>query len=163
LTNARTRPEPEPEPESDPEPEPKPEDQRPAVEQPAVALKRDHSRSPDIAAVVAHYQTFHPQAKPGKKERAMIAARLQDGYSTADLCQAIDGYHRSPFHLGDNDRGKAYLTLALFFRDSTHVQAGIELASGESQPLAGAGATTRQNIAAGQAFMASFKKEQLHA
>ncbi len=65
----------------------------------------------------------------------MVKARLADGHSPADLCQAIDGYHRSPFHCGENDRGTRYLDLALIVRDGSHVAKGIELATTRAGPV----------------------------
>lgn len=84
------------------------------------------SRDNGIATVVDHYRTLHPRARPGKKERTLIAARLKDGYTPSDLIDAINGYHRSPFHLGENDGGKRYLALSLIVRDADHVRAGVE-------------------------------------
>jgi len=81
----------------------------------------------ETTRVIAHYLTLHPQARPGKRDRKLIGARLEEGWTAEKLCAAINGYHRSPFHLGDNDRGRKFLNLDLVCRDSAHVQAGIEM------------------------------------
>ena len=85
-----------------------------------------------ICEIWDHYRTHHKSAakilKSGRKEYRLIKARLGEGYTIDDLKRAIDGYHRSPFHCGQNDRGTKYLTAALIFRDASHVQTGIELA-----------------------------------
>ena len=87
------------------------------------ASKPHKSRIPssDIDAVLAHYRSHHPQFKRGDKERAMIRARIKDGYSVAELCRAIDALHQSNFHLGQNDSGKTYLELKYALKDSSTV------------------------------------------
>lgn len=83
-------------------------------------------RASEIDSVIAHYQTYHSRARPGRKERRLISERLRDGYSVADLLVAIDGCHVSPFHCGENDAGKKYQSLELIVRDSKHVTAFLE-------------------------------------
>lgn len=85
-----------------------------------------------VADVIACYLELHPRAKPGQKERKLIAARLAERWTVEELCQAIDGCHKSPHHCGDNDRNQKYQSLSLIFRDSTHVQQFIEIATGEA-------------------------------
>jgi uncharacterized protein YdaU (DUF1376 family) len=100
---------------------------------PDLDLKQDTREPAAIRAVFDHYRAYHPRAHPapkaGSKEWAKIKARIRGGYSVNDLCLAIDGYHRSSFHTGDNDRGKEYLSLELIVRDDSHVAAGIEFAT----------------------------------
>jgi hypothetical protein len=76
-----------------------------------------------VEEVIAHYLQLHPTAKPGAKERRLIEARLKEGFTVADLCAAIDGQHRSPWHNGTDPQGggKKYLTLELAVRDSAKV------------------------------------------
>lgn len=80
---------------------------------------------PDCQAVVNHYQTYHPRAKPSEKERKLIRARLKDGYSVADLCDAIDGNHLSKWHCGENDERREYHALDLIMRDGGKVASFI--------------------------------------
>jgi len=104
----------------------------PVATQPRQAEARQNGFAEDVKTVVKHYQTHHPRSRPGDKEKALIRKRLQppEKWTVAELCQAIDGYHESPHHCGDNDRGTKYLGLSLIFRDSAHVQAGVEFADG---------------------------------
>lgn len=74
-----------------------------------------------IEEVVAHYRTHHPRSRPGESEQIKIAARLNDGYSVADLCQAIDGNHVDPYCCGENDSGRTYHNLELIVRNSGKV------------------------------------------
>jgi len=104
-----------------------------------------------IAAVVEHYCGYHPRAKPGEKERKAIRARLGDGYSVQDLRDCIDGYHRSPFHCGENDRNQKYLDLELFMRTGSHVAKGIEYADARGSPVLGA--KEAKGVRAGMAWL----------
>lgn len=88
-----------------------------------------------VEAVCAHYQDYHPRARPGRKERAKIQDRLREGYSVADLKQAIDGNHKSPYHCGENDGGVVYHNLELVVRDSSHVVQFIDLDKSSGGPV----------------------------
>ena len=101
--------------------------------------KTPMSKSADDAVrqIWNHYRTHHKSAakvlRSGRKEYRLIKQRLADGYTVDDLKRCIDGYHKSPHHLGDNDRGTKYLSAELFFRDASHVQRGIEFADGSGK------------------------------
>lgn len=83
-----------------------------------------------IAEIWAHYRTYHPKAakvlKPSGKEYKLTRARLED-FEVDDIKRSIDGYHQSPYHLGQNDQNKKYLGFELMVRDVTHVQQGLEV------------------------------------
>ena len=91
----------------------------------------------DIRAVFAHYRTYHPRAcpKPNSKSQdwRLVLARLHEGYTANDLCDAIDGCHKSPHHCGKNQEGTKYQSLELIVRDSKHVAMFIEHATGEAK------------------------------
>jgi hypothetical protein len=84
----------------------------------------------DIRAVFDHYRKYHRRAHPtphsGQKEWKLIRARFKEGYTTSDLCHAIDGCHVSEWHSGKNDQHKTYQKLELIVRDSDHVVQFIE-------------------------------------
>ena len=93
----------------------------PGAKAPAVADHLDDGSSParrrdDIQEVWSHYRTHHPRVaaelKSARPEYRLIRQRLED-YAVDDLKQAIDGYHRSPWHNGQNDRNRKYLSLEL--------------------------------------------------
>lgn len=88
-----------------------------------------------IEAVCAHYQMFHPRARAGDKERNLIRARLGEGYSVADLKQAIDGCHKSPWHSGENERGAKFQTLELIVRNASKVDQFIRLDTESDGPV----------------------------
>lgn len=79
-----------------------------------------------VDEVVEFWKTQRPRSRPEKKERRLIKARLED-YSVEDLCHAIEGIHRSPYHCGENESGTKYLSLELVVRDNKHVDQFVEI------------------------------------
>lgn len=59
------------------------------------------------------------------ERRKRIKARLKDGYEVEDLCDAIDGFHADPFHLGQNNRDNRYTDLHTILKSAAKVDAGI--------------------------------------
>ena len=98
------------------------------------------SWSSSVADVYTHYRNHHPRAAPKLTSQTLeyrrIVEALKNGFSVSDCCDAIDGYHRSPFHIGVNSSGAKHLGLSLIFRDVDHVTKGIEMAL---DPLIGEG------------------------
>lgn len=72
----------------------------------------------------------HPNAKLDGKRRRAIQARLDDGYTAAELCEAVRGCARSEWHRGQNDRRQVYDDIELICRSATHVDRFRALASG---------------------------------
>lgn len=111
-----------------------------------VQLEERRGRRSDVLSVIEHYRSFHPRAlkspQPTGREWRLIEARLQEGSTVEDLKRAIDGHHRSPFHLGVNDQGKKYLRLALTMRNASTVVDFAELAD-QPTPLAVSDKTAR--------------------
>lgn len=96
----------------------------------ALRVSDDH-----VNEVLGYWATHHPHGRPGVKERQKIVARFQEGYTVAQLCRAIDGLHRSPFHCGENQGGIKYLSLLVVFRDASQVEKFIELAADDGPVL----------------------------
>lgn len=67
-----------------------------------------------------------PMLTPDRRKR--IKARLDDGFTVEQLCECIDGFHASPFHLGQNDRDTRYTDLMTMLKSSQQVDAGIQKA-----------------------------------
>lgn len=85
--------------------------------------------------VFSYWQSVmqHPKGKLDAKRRATINARFTDGYTAADLMQAIDGCRNSEWHMGKNQDGKVYDALDLICRDGSKVDNFMALATRKPQ------------------------------
>ncbi len=70
-----------------------------------------------------------PRAKLTKGRVRVIGARNRDGYTEAQLRQAIDACAASDFHMGDNERMQAYNDLTLIFRNGEKLEQFLEMRS----------------------------------
>ena len=113
----------------------------------SVAQERDDDGHDPPRRVFEHWQAVHahPRSHLGAKRRKLILARLKEGYSEADLCQAISGYKHSPHHMGVNPNGTVYDTLELILRDAAHVDTGLKLY--QNPPRSDLSEKTRRGIA----------------
>lgn len=87
--------------------------------------KEPNKDSPAYRVWEAYRAKGHQTARFTRARQALVAARLKEGYTEQDLIDSIDGYHVSPHHTGDNERGKSYLEFELMVRDAKHVDAGM--------------------------------------
>lgn len=111
--------------------------------------KNDTSMELDIRSVIEHYRTYHPRAlrtllsrwgEPSvtkSKTYLAIQDRLRQGYTVAELISAIDGMHKSPFHLGHNKQGTKYLGLELCMRNGEHVESFMAVSEEGTKPKLG--------------------------
>lgn len=67
-------------------------------------------------------------ARYSDERREAVEDRLKDGFTPEQLCRAVDGCAASPWHMGQNDRGKAFNDLELICRDTKRVEGFIEAA-----------------------------------
>lgn len=122
--------------------------------------KERDRHAPTVQAVVAHYQGYHPKARPGAKERKLVRERIiQEGYSQEDLCKAIDGNHISPWHCGQNPDGTEYHKFSLIFRDSAQVASFIEHA--EKPPPQNLSEKTRRSQSAIEGYLNRVAAQQV--
>lgn len=108
------------------------------------------SQADSVGLVLDHYKSHHPKSKAGQPEKAKIAARLREGFTVDELCQAIDGNHISPFHCGENAQGTRYHKIGLIFRSADQVQQFIGMAD---DPPAAVGEKTRRTNRAAEDFV----------
>lgn len=87
--------------------------------------KEPNKDSPAYRVWEAYRAKGHQTARFTRARQALVSARLKEGYTEQDLIDSIDGYHVSPHHTGDNERGKSYLEFELMVRDAKHVDAGM--------------------------------------
>lgn len=64
----------------------------------------------------------HADAKLLTKRRRLVMARLREGYTVAQLCDAVAGCKASTFHMGQNDTGTVYDDLTLICRSGEKVE-----------------------------------------
>lgn len=69
-----------------------------------------------------------PQARFTTERRQKVRARLNDGYSVAAIKQAIEFICNDPWHMGENEKGTAYIDLELICRNATKLEQNIERA-----------------------------------
>lgn len=116
--------------------EPKPKAKKPPT---PAAEEKVRSRADDIRAVVAHYKTYFPtrfrRFDSGTPEWSKINARLDEKFTAEELCLAIDGMMRSPFHQGDNEDGRRYDSLELVMRSAGKVEQFLSIMQREPAPV----------------------------
>lgn len=143
-------------------PEPEPE-QKPKPVQPYVELELNgHTEitTTPFQQVFDHWKIVHqhPNAVGDEKRQRTIRARLRDGYTVEQLCQAIDGCKNSPHHMGQNDTSTVYDDLSLICRDATHVDKFIKLAD-QSPHLNGVSAVGKRAISTAERWLAKKQAE----
>jgi hypothetical protein len=104
-----------------------------------------------VKDVFAYWQLAmgHQQAKLDDKRAKAIGARLSDGYSVADLCQAVDGCKLSPFHMGDNEQKAIHDDIELICRNGPKVDGFIKRAKQAPLSVVPTGTTNQQKTIAG--------------
>ncbi|MDH5297880.1 MAG: conserved phage C-terminal domain-containing protein [Desulfobulbaceae bacterium] len=77
----------------------------------------------DVSAVFSHWKSVmgHGRAQLDAKREKAIRARLKDGYTVEELCEAVDGCKASPFHQGDNKDRTKYDDIELVCREAKNV------------------------------------------
>lgn len=109
----------------------------------------------DVHAVFDYWKAKreHGKAKLDAKREKKIRERLADGYTVAEICQAVDGIGNSRYHMGQNDNRTIYDDIELICRDAGKVDKFMRLAAASpiGANLTAAGAKTAQ---AGQRWLA---------
>jgi hypothetical protein len=72
--------------------------------------------SKGVRRVWERYAAAHPRRPATRARLELIRRRLRDGYTPDQLVRAIEGNLASPWHQGENDRGRRYDTLELVLR-----------------------------------------------
>lgn len=87
----------------------------------------------DVRTVFDHWKkkTGHARATLDGKRRKLISARLKDGLTVDDLKRLVDWAATSPFHQGENDRGKRYDWIENIMRSTSQVERNLEEAQVE--------------------------------
>jgi hypothetical protein len=98
---------------SDPDPDPE-------------AEKREEKRSSakaDVLVVFECWKGEHGSSrhKLDARRDSRIRARLREGYTTEQLCQAIKNAKNDPFLMGENEHGRPYVQIKTLLRDAEQV------------------------------------------
>lgn len=77
-----------------------------------------------VLLIFKHWQTVmeHPHAKLDSERKLLIQRALKLGYSTDELCKAIQGCSITPHNRGENDRGERYDGLHIIFGSSEKIE-----------------------------------------
>jgi len=140
---------------SKPNQEPKTNNQEPKEKvNTTVERRRPTGEATAINEVFAYWQLRmgHEASKLDAKRVRAIKARLADGYTVGQLCQAVDGCKNSPYHQGQNDTRTLYDDIELICRDATKVDGFIKRFS--QGPPNGRTANAQQTIDNLQAYLA---------
>jgi hypothetical protein len=87
-------------------------------------------RSEELAVFEAwRVELEHLNAKPNPSRLAKIRARLREGFTVAQLIQAVKNSKNDPFLMGDNPNGKRYDDLESLLRTGTKVEKLLTLSA----------------------------------
>jgi len=77
-----------------------------------------------VTEVFEHWRKVmgHPTAKQTPGRRRHILARLKEGYTVAQLCEAVDGCRLSLWHMGANESQAVFDDLTLICRSGEKVE-----------------------------------------
>ena len=93
-----------------------------------------------VKAVFECWRSEHGKrrSKFDRKRAGLIKARLAEGFSAEQLCQAIRGAKREPFLMGREGARRTYNGLETLLRDAAQVERLIELeeSAGGELPMA---------------------------
>ncbi|QDX29518.1 replication protein [Dickeya poaceiphila] len=104
-----------------------------------------------IKTVFSHWQAEHNHltSKLDQKRRKRINARLDEGFTVADLCKAISGAKYDSWLMGKNPSNKRYDGIETILRDAAQVEKLRDLDDNEHAKAIAAGkysATTARNL-----------------
>ncbi|PXB01154.1 replication protein [Pectobacterium carotovorum] len=104
-----------------------------------------------IKTVFSHWQAEHnhPTSKLDPKRRKRINARLEEGFSVAELCKAISGAKYDPWLMGKNPSNRRYDGIETILRDAAQVEKLRDLDDNEHAKAIATGkysATTARNL-----------------
>lgn len=103
---------------------------------PPPKLGTNHSNQRDVREVFEYWQSnLKPRAVFDRKRSKRIADRLREGFTVSQLKEVVDRAKASPFHNGENDRGRKYLDVVTIFRDASQVEAFLDGHHAKPMPM----------------------------
>jgi hypothetical protein len=98
--------------------------------------KKTRVRGADVEAVFDHWAACRkkhhpkgPEPKLDKRRRHLIDCQLREGFDVETMKLAVEGIWRSPWHLGQNDRGTEFCDIQHAVGDAAKVEKFAELAT----------------------------------
>lgn len=84
------------------------------------------TQAAQVKLVFEHWIASHgkdpSRTKLTDPRKQKVLARLREGYTVTDLCEAIDGCKLSSFHMGENDRGRPFNLLESILANGGRVE-----------------------------------------
>lgn len=109
-------------------------DTRDALSEPGPDVRAAAAKTNEaVKAVFEYWQAEHGKQRSrfDRKRAALIKARLSEGFSVEQLCQAIRGARREPWLMGRDPRAsRTYNGLETLLREAAQVERLIELEEG---------------------------------
>jgi hypothetical protein len=114
---------------------------KPSQKQKHVELSLDHTehslngRRGAVEKIFGYWceRMKSPRSALSDKRRRMIVAALKL-HTPADLCKAIRGCSRDPWHMGQNEQGRVFNSLELILRDEQHIEQFMAFDATPPQP-----------------------------
>ncbi len=120
---------------------------------------RKAAPSMSVLEVWEYYRTKRPKVRVlGADVEKEIKARLKK-FTVEEICRAIDGNFRSPYHCGQNDRQTEYHELELIVRNDAKVNMFLAVPENNKSVLS---AKNQRNLAALEDFMGAHPSEGDH-
>lgn len=113
-----------------PSPSPSPS---PKQETPNLALAETASPSRTVFEFWQK-ETGHEHSKFDVKRKRLVEARLKEGYTVEQLCDAIRACVKDPWYRGKNDRNKVFDSLNMICRDAAKVDELLALLPKNAKP-----------------------------
>ncbi|HEY2024596.1 hypothetical protein [Paraburkholderia sp.] len=91
--------------------------------------------TPDVETIFRFWQQrmLSPNSRLDGKRRKLIADAMAR-YAPREVCRAIRGCSRDPWHMGENERGRKFNSLELILRDAKHIEDFIEFDTNPPAP-----------------------------
>lgn len=112
------------------------------------------SRIEEIEAIFQYWKDLmnHPRARMDEKRKKLISDALKLGYDSDEIKIAILGCSRTPFNMGENDRGQVYDDLHIILRGAHSIDRFCKNAFNPPKVLTKSEKLLRSNIEAGLRF-----------
>jgi hypothetical protein len=99
----------------------------------------------DVSKIFAYWQQRmkSPRSRLDANRERLIRAALKH-FSPADLCKAIRGCSKDPWHMGMNDKGRRFNSIELILRDTKHIEQFMGFDEEQAMPVRNEGPLTLQ-------------------